>query len=143
MAPRSPPRLSRCRWTRPLLAGIGGDAAQVGEGGFGGDPVGIVAGAGEELAGDLGPDAGQGEQGWGDLGADQLVELVVGVGDLFGQLLVAAGESAQRGLGGMLGVAELLTGTQPGAGRDHHRGAAGGAAAHAAAAGPVTIKALI
>ena len=39
-----------------------GDAAQVGEGGFGGDAVGVVAGAGQELAGDLGADAGKGEQ---------------------------------------------------------------------------------
>ena len=38
-----------------------GDAAQVGERGFGGDPVGVVAGAGEELAGDFGPDTGEGE----------------------------------------------------------------------------------
>ena len=36
-------------------------AAQVGERGFGGDPVGVVAGAGQELAGDLGADTGKGE----------------------------------------------------------------------------------
>jgi hypothetical protein len=36
-------------------------AAQMGECGFGGDPVGVVAGAGEELAGDLGADTGKGE----------------------------------------------------------------------------------
>ena len=91
------------------------DAAQVGERGFGGDPVGVVAGAGEELAGDLGADTGKGEQRGRDL-TDQLVELVVGFADLLGQLLVASGESAQRGLGGLFGVAEVVAGTQPGAG---------------------------
>ena len=38
------------------------DTAQVSERGFGGDPVRVVAGAGQELAGHLGPDAGKGEQ---------------------------------------------------------------------------------
>ena len=47
------------------------DAAQVGERGFGGDPVGVVAGAGQELAGDLGADTGKGEQVGRHL-ADQL-----------------------------------------------------------------------
>jgi hypothetical protein len=32
------------------------DTAQMGELGLGGDPVGVVAGAGQELAGDLGTD---------------------------------------------------------------------------------------
>ena len=36
-------------------------AAQMGECGFGGGPVGVVAGAGQELAGDLGADTAKGE----------------------------------------------------------------------------------
>ena len=58
------------------------DAAQVGERGFGGDPVGVVAGAGQELAGDLGADTGKGQQVGCDVG-DQLGDVVVGVADLF------------------------------------------------------------
>jgi hypothetical protein len=59
----------------------GRGAAQVGECGFGGDPVGVVAGAGQELAGDLGADIGKGEQVGRDVG-DQLGDLQVGVADL-------------------------------------------------------------
>ena len=86
----------------------------MGERGFGGDRVGVVAGAGEELAGDLGADAAEGEQVGRDL-TDQLGDLVIGLADLFAQLLVVAGESTQGGLGGLFGVAELVAGTQSGA----------------------------
>ena len=36
--------------------------AEVGEGGLGGDPLGVVAGAGQKLAGDLGADNAQAER---------------------------------------------------------------------------------
>ena len=57
------------------------DAAEVREGGFGVDPVRVVAGAGEHLAGDLGSNARKGEQRRSDL-VDQLIKLMVGLGDL-------------------------------------------------------------
>jgi hypothetical protein len=38
----------------------GRDTAQVGEGGFGAQPLGVVAGGGQELAGDLSADPGKG-----------------------------------------------------------------------------------
>ena len=84
---------------------------------LGGDSSGVVADTGEELAGDLGTDTAQGEQVGCHLG-DQVGDLAVGVGDLFAELLVAAGESTQRGLGGLCGVAEPVSGTQPGAAGD-------------------------
>lgn len=62
----------------------GGDrrgAAEVREGGFGLDPVKVVACADERLAGDLGSNAGEGKQGGGDL-LHQLMKLLVGFGDL-------------------------------------------------------------
>jgi hypothetical protein len=89
----------------------------MGERGFGADPAGVVAGAGQELAGDLGANTGKGEQVWRDL-ADQLGDFVIGIADLLAQLLVASGESAQGGLGGLFGVAELVAGTQPSAAGD-------------------------
>ena len=92
------------------------DAAQVGERGLGGDPVGVVAGAGQELAGDLGADPGKGEQ-VADV-PDELADVLIGFADLFAELLVASGESTQGGLGGLFGAAELVTGPQPGAAGD-------------------------
>ena len=62
----------------------------------------LWAGAGEELAGDLGPDPRKLEPDRRHL-ADQLIQLLIGVGDLFGQLLVAAGEAAKGGLGACSG----------------------------------------
>ena len=59
--PRSPPRFSRCRWTRLLLAGMGAPA-QAGERCLRSDPLRVVASAGEELAGDLWADPGKSEQ---------------------------------------------------------------------------------
>ena len=56
------------------------DAAEVRDGGFGGDPVRVVAGTGEHLAGDLGSNARKGEQRWSDL-VDQLIELMVSLSD--------------------------------------------------------------
>jgi hypothetical protein len=62
----------------------GGDrrgAAEVSEGGFGPDPVKVVAGADEHLAGDLGSHPGKGKQDGGDL-VHELMKLLVGFGDL-------------------------------------------------------------
>ena len=56
-------------------------AAEVREGAFGVDPVGVVAGIGEHLAGDLGSNHGEGMQGGGDL-VYELMKLLVGFGDL-------------------------------------------------------------
>ena len=67
--------------------------------------------------------------------ADQLGDLVIGFGDLLAQLLVASGESTQGGLGGLVGVAELVAGTQPGAAGDDLAPSAGDAAARAARVG--------
>jgi hypothetical protein len=66
---------------------------------FGVQPVGIVAQGGQELSGDFVADAGQGDQAWGGRG-DQRAELAVGFGDLGAEVVVAAGEAAQRCLGG-------------------------------------------
>jgi hypothetical protein len=62
----------------------GGDrrgAAEVREGGFGLDPVKVVAGADEHLAGDFWSNPGKGKQGGGDL-VQELMKLLVGFGDL-------------------------------------------------------------
>jgi len=62
----------------------GGDrrgAAEVREGGFGVDPVKVVAGADEYLAGDFGSNPGKGKQRGGDL-VQELMRLLVGFGDL-------------------------------------------------------------
>ncbi len=97
LAARSPPRLRRCRWTRPLLAGIGATPRRGGEGGFGAQAVAVVADGGQELVGDLEADAAQFQQ-LRRGGGDQLVELAVGVDDLLGQVLMTSRESTQRGL---------------------------------------------
>jgi hypothetical protein len=96
------------------------DTAQMAELGLGGDPVGVVAGAGQELAGDLGADTGKGEQVGRHL-AGQLGDLQVGFADFLAQVLVASGESTQGGLGGLCVVAEPVAGTQPGAPGDDLR----------------------
>jgi DNA-binding CsgD family transcriptional regulator len=82
----------------------------VSERSFGGDPVRVVAGAGQELACHLRPDAEKGEQLRRHL-PNQLGDLVIGFGDLLAQQLMPASEATQRGLGGMVGVAELLSRT--------------------------------
>lgn len=60
LAPRSPPRWRRWRRTRPELAGMGAAAAEVVQCCFGAQPVGVVAGGGEQLGGDVGADFEQG-----------------------------------------------------------------------------------
>jgi hypothetical protein len=65
----------------------GGDrrgAAEVREGGFGLDPVKVVAGADEHLAGDLGSNPGKGN-GRGGL-VHQLMKFLVGFNDLLREL---------------------------------------------------------
>jgi hypothetical protein len=62
----------------------GGDrrgAAEVREGCFGLDPVKVVAGADEHLAGDFLSNPGKGKQGGGGL-VQELMKLLVGFGDL-------------------------------------------------------------
>ena len=61
---RSPPRLRRCRSVRPELAGMGATPQRWAKRGFAAEPVGVVAGGGEQLPGDLGADAEQGDQAW-------------------------------------------------------------------------------
>ena len=63
LAARSPPRLRRWRSVRPELAGMGAAPQRCGEGGFAAQPVGVVAGGGQQLAGDLGADARTGRGG--------------------------------------------------------------------------------
>ena len=50
------------------------------------------------------------------------MKLLVGFGDLLGELLMATGQSAQRGLRGVFGVAELVSGAESGAGRNQLQG---------------------
>jgi hypothetical protein len=79
------------------LAGPGRDragAAQLREGGFGPDPVGVVAGGGEELAGDVGADAERLDQPWGGLLGEGLELAAVDL-DLLVQLELAAGQGAE------------------------------------------------
>ena len=52
----------------------------------------------------------------------ELMKLLVGFGDLFGELLMATGQSAQRGLDGVFGVAELVSWAESGAGGNHLQG---------------------
>ena len=90
---------------RPEEAGIGAGAAEVGEGGFGAQPLGIVAGGDQQLAGGLDPDPGQGDQA-GATAADQGLELGVELVELGLELLPAASQAPQAGLGGGVGAAE-------------------------------------
>src|SRR5512132_95633 len=50
------------------------------------------------------------------------MKLLVGFGDLLRELLMATGQSAQRGLDGVFGVAELVARAESGAGRNHLQG---------------------
>jgi hypothetical protein len=75
--------------------GLWGDPAEFGEGGLTVDPLGIVTGGDEELAGDLDPDAGQLER-LGRGGSDQAVDLLVQRLDLLIEALPTAGQVAQR-----------------------------------------------
>ena len=80
-------------------------------------PVGVVTGGDEYLSGDFGADPGQRDQSRSRRG-HQCPQLGIGGADLFGQVLVASGQAAQRGLGGMLGIGDVTGWSQPGAGRD-------------------------
>jgi hypothetical protein len=71
--------------------GDGRGTAQVGEGGFGAEPLGIVAGGDQQLAGGVDPDPGQGEQGGGD-GGDQGLQLAIEVVELALELLPTPGQ---------------------------------------------------
>jgi len=77
--------------------GDGCDTAEVGEGGFRVQPVGIIPSSEQELASDLDADGSQGEPLWRG-GGNQWGEFGVEFPDFLSQLLVAA----QRGLGGLV-----------------------------------------
>ena len=70
------------------------------------EPVGVVAGGDEELSGGVGADAVQSDEVRGGRG-DERFELFVEVVDLGGELLVAAGDLPQRGLGGLDGIGDV------------------------------------
>src|SRR5450830_430613 len=76
---------------------LGCDAAELGEGCFVADPVGVVAGCDEELAGDFDTDPVQLDEGGGG-GPDQRLKLLVQRRDLLVEGLPAPGEVAQGGL---------------------------------------------
>jgi Transposase IS116/IS110/IS902 family len=86
-------------------------AAQRGQGGVGSEPVGVVPGGDQQLAGGLDPDAAAGQQPRGGL-AGQGDEVRVERGQLGGQDLVAAGQVAQGPVGGAgrVGAASGLLG---------------------------------
>src|SRR5512132_2809896 len=50
------------------------------------------------------------------------MKLLVGFGDLLRELLMATGQSAQRGLDGVFGAAELVSWAESGAGRNQLQG---------------------
>ena len=91
--------------------------AQMRERGFGTQPVGVVTGSDEYLSGDVSADPGQRHQSWSRRGHHG-AKLGIGGTDLLGQVLVAPGQAAQRGLGGMFGIPDVAGWSQPGAGRD-------------------------
>jgi len=69
-------------------------------------PLGVVPERGQELAGDFGADAGQCDQARSGRG-HQRAEFDVSFADLLAEVLVATGKTAQRGLGGGLGVGNV------------------------------------
>jgi len=87
-------------------SGDGGHAAQVRERCLGVQPLGVVPERGQELAGDFGADAGQCDQARSGRG-HQRAEFDVSFADLLAEVLVAAGKTAQCGLGGGLGVGDV------------------------------------
>ena len=100
LAWRLPPRLSR--W-RVGLAGRGvdrGDPAEVGEGGLGGDPLGVVAGGDEQQGGGVGADTVEGEQARRGR-ADEVGELVVEAGAVGVDVEHPAAEGLHGQLGGV------------------------------------------
>lgn len=99
LAWRFPPGFNLCRPVRlPLLAGSGGDTAQLGERGLGADPFRVVTNRDQDRRGDIGADAVDVQQVGCDLfdeSADQHIELV----DLDRQRLGSAGQGQRCGLG--------------------------------------------
>jgi hypothetical protein len=96
------------------LAGPGRDGAgtaELREGGFGADPVGVVAGGGEELAGDVGADPERLDQlGCGLLG--ERLELAAVDLDLLVELEPPTGERAQGVTRRVGGVGEITVARQ-------------------------------
>jgi len=83
------------------LAGRGvdrGDPAEVGEGGLGADPVGVVAGGDEQQGGGVGADTLQGQQARGGR-CDEPVELAIQAGAVG----VDVDDASSEGLHGQLG----------------------------------------
>src|SRR5690606_41149719 len=78
-----------------------------------GEPLGVVAGGDEQAAGDVGAHAEGGDQGGGDAGHER-VEVGVEVADVVAELLVAAGQRAQRDLGRVDRVGQVTTSPQTG-----------------------------
>jgi hypothetical protein len=70
----------------------------VGEGGFGAEPLGVVAGGDQQLAGGVDPDPRQREQGGRDRG-DKFLELGVELVEFALEVLPAPGQGPQGGLG--------------------------------------------
>ena len=102
------------------LAAAGGDgagAAERGEGLFGVQPVGVVAGGDQQGAGGVGPDAFEGQQVRGQ-GFGDAVHALLGLGVPGGEVLDALGQLAQRVAGGaeqgvvVSGDPEVGTGVQ-------------------------------
>jgi hypothetical protein len=103
-----------------------GDAAQVGEGGFATQAVGVVARGHQQGGGGVGADALEGDQVRGGRG-DQLAQVGVERLDLGGQLPVPDGDHLQGDLGGR-GWGARGARPERGGHRDqagHHRRAAG------------------
>jgi hypothetical protein len=69
------------------------------EGGFGAQPLGVVAGGDQQLASGLDSHPGEGDQGGSGRG-DQRLQLGVELVELGLELLPAAGQGPQGGLGG-------------------------------------------
>jgi hypothetical protein len=67
--------------------------------------LGVVSGGDQQLAGGVDPDPGQRHQGRGGRG-DQVLELAVELGEFGLELLPAAGQDPQGGLGGGDGAGE-------------------------------------
>lgn len=75
------------------------------ERGFVAEPFGVVAGGGEQLAGDVEADTLEGEQDRGKRG-DQDVEVVIELGELVVESLDALGDAGQGPLGRRRGIEE-------------------------------------
>jgi hypothetical protein len=95
--------------------GNGSDAAEVGEGGLAAGSVGVVSGGHEHLSGDLDADPAQFEEVWGG-GCHELLEVVVRVGDVFGQRLAASRQAPQGELRRFPRVVEIRPRAQSRAG---------------------------